>query len=74
MILFHELVGRHIDDPRGRLSQMIRYTKGNAKDMIQHCVQQPPSISGENAKKILEQKYGNPYNIMSVYSKEVKAW
>ena len=28
----------------------------------------------DNAKKLLEQKYGNPYSIMSVYKKEIKAW
>ena len=42
--------------------------------MIQHCVQQPPSFSCKNAKKILYQKYGNPYNTMGVYRKETKSW
>ena len=44
MTLFHELVGKRTDDPGGRLTQLIRYTKGDPKDMIQHCVQQPPSV------------------------------
>ena len=43
MTLFHELVQKQIDDPGGRLTRLIRYTKGDPKDMIQHCVQQPPS-------------------------------
>ena len=42
--------------------------------MIQHCVQQPQSVVYENAEKILDQKYGNSYNIMSVYRKEIKSW
>ena len=71
--LFHELVNKRIDDPKGRLTRLIRYTKGDPKDMIQHCVQQPPSVGYKNAKKILDQKYGHPYNIMGVYRKEIKS-
>ena len=74
MTLFHELEEKQIDNPRGRLTRLIRYTKGDPKDMIQHCVQQPPSVGYKNAKKILDQKYGNPYNIMGVYRKKIKSW
>ena len=41
---------------------------------MQHCRKQPSSVGYGNAKKILDQKYGNPYNIMGVYKKEIKAW
>ena len=74
MTLFHELVEKQIDDPRVRLKRLIRYTKGDPKDMIQHCVQQPTSVGYKNAKKILDQKYENPYKIRDVYRKEVKSW
>ena len=73
MTLFHKLVEKPIHDPRGRLTRLIRYTKDDPKDMIQHCVQQPPSVGYKNAKKILDQKYGNPYNTMGVYRKELKS-
>ena len=32
------------------------------------------SIGYDNAKELLEQEYGNPYSIMSMYRKEIKAW
>ena len=38
MTLLHELVEKRTDDPRGRLTRLIRYTKDDPKDMIQHCV------------------------------------
>lgn len=47
---------------------------GDLKDMIQHCVQQPPSVSYRNAKKLLDQKYGNSCNIMDVYREETETW
>ena len=74
MTMLHELVEKRIDDPRGKLTRLIRYTKGDPKDMIQHCVQQLPSVGYKNAKKMLDQKYGNPYNIMGNYKKEIKSW
>ena len=70
---FHELVEKQIDDPRGILTKLMRYMKGDPKYMIQYCVQQPPSVGCKNAKKILDQKYGNPYN-MRIYMKEIKSW
>ena len=39
MTLSHELVEKRIDNPRGRLTRLIRYTKVYHKDMIQHCLQ-----------------------------------
>ena len=45
---------------------------GDLKDMIQHCVQQPPSVSYRNAKKLLDQKYGNSCNIVDVYREETE--
>ena len=74
MTLFHELVEKQIDYPGGTLTRLIRYTKGDAKDMIQHCVQQPTTVGYKNAKKSLDQKYENPYKIRGVYRKGIKSW
>ena len=68
MTLFHELVEERIEDPRGRLTCLIKYTKGDPKEMIMHCVQQPATVGYDNAKKLLEQEYGNLYSIMSMYT------
>ena len=72
--LFHKLVEKRIEDPRGRLTRLIKYTKGDPKEMIKHCVQQPAAVGYDNAKKLLQQRYRNPYRIMSMYRKEIKAW
>ena len=74
MTLFHELVEKRLEDPRGRLTRLIKYTKGDPKEMIKHCVQQPAAVGYDNAKKLLQQRYRNPYRIMSMYRKEIKAW
>ena len=44
MTLFHELMEKRIEDPRGRLNHLINYTKGDPKEMIKHYVQQTAAV------------------------------
>ena len=72
--VFEEVVEKKIDDPRGRLARLIRYTDGEPKEMIKHCIQQPVSVGYKNARSLLEEKYGNPHYIVAAYRKEIKSW
>ena len=74
MTLFRELVEKRSEDPRGRLTRLIKYTKGDLKEMIKHCVQPTAADGYDNAKKLLQQNYRNPYIIMSMYRIDIKAW
>ena len=74
MTFFQEVVEKRIDNAKGRLARLLQYTSGNAKEMIKHCVQEPPTIGYQHAKKILVGKYGNPYHIKVEYRKEIEAW
>ena len=69
MMLFHEIVEKRVDNPRGKLTRLINYTKGDAKEMIKHCAQQPPAEALRNTKALLGRKYGSPYKIMTMYKK-----
>ena len=42
--------------------------------MTKRFVEEPPTIGYQNAKRILEEKYGNSYHVMVEYRKEIKAW
>lgn len=72
MTLFHEVVEKRIDDPRGRSARLLKYTSFNPKDMIKHCLQELPTMSYQHTKKILVEKYRNPYHVMVEYRKEFK--
>ena len=53
IILFKEIVKKRIYDPQGeRLARLLKYTIGNVKEMIKHCVQEP-TTGYQHAKKIL---------------------
>ena len=72
--VFDEVVEKKIDDPRGRLTRLTKYTDGQPKEMIKHCIQQPAAVGYKNARSLLEEKYGNPHQILAAYHKEIKSW
>ena len=53
MEIFKEVVEKRIEDPRGRLTRLIKYTTGEAKDLMKHCIQQPLSEGYKNALELL---------------------
>ena len=71
--VFDEVVEKKIDDPEGRLTRLTKYTDGQPKEMIKHCIQQPAAVGYKNARSLLVEKYGNPHQILAAYHKEIKS-
>ena len=71
---FKEAVEDKVDDPRGRLTRLIKYTKGEAKDLIKNCIQEDPSTGYTHAMSLLKTQYGNPHFIARAYIKELHKW
>ena len=67
MALFSEVVETKIDDPRGRLTRLTKYTMGEPKELIKHCIQLPHDCGYQTAVTLLEKTYGNPHKILSSY-------
>ena len=74
MALFKEIVESKVEDPTGRLIRLLKYTSGEAKELINHCIQLPSNESFKYAKYLLEKLYGNPHKILATYRKEIKQW
>ena len=72
--VFEEVVEKKIDDPQGRLTRLMKYTHGEPKVMIKHCIQQPVLVGYKNARSLLEEKYGNPHYIVIACQQEIKSW
>ena len=53
MSIFDEMVGSKVVDPRDRLTRLINYTKGEAKELVKHFIQQPTEVCYDNAKSLL---------------------
>ena len=54
MTRFHELVEKRIEDPRGKLTHLIKYTKVDPKEIIKYWIQQLAVVGYDNAKELLE--------------------
>ena len=74
MTLFREVVESKIEDPCGRLTRLIKDTTGEAKELIQHCIEKPANKGYENAVNLLYRRYGDEHTILAAYKKEVKEW
>ena len=68
---FAEDVETKIEEPRGRLTRLIKFTTGEA---IKHCIQLPHNRGYQHVRALLEITYGNPHEILSLYQKEIKEW
>ena len=53
MAVFREAVEKKIEDPRGRLTRLIKYTTGEGKDLIKNCIHLPANDGYEAAKNQL---------------------
>ena len=74
MALFCEVVETKIEDPRRRLTRLLKHTLGEAKELIQNCIQLPHDKVYKYAKSLLEKTSGNPHKILSSYRNEVSDW
>ena len=74
MAIFKEVVENRIDDPRGRLIRLIKYIKGEAKELVMNYIHQPFIEVYQTAKMLLEKRHGDPHRLLGSYRKEIKEW
>ena len=67
-----EVVESKREDPCGRLIHLIKYTTGEAKELIKHCIDLPANKGYKNAANLLYRRYGEQHTILAAYKKEVK--
>ena len=65
MSMFRESVEKKIEDPKGRLTRLIQYTRGEAKDLIKNFINDRPEYGYNNAMELLQRQYGNPHTLQS---------
>ena len=71
---FQVVVEQKVTDPRGRLTRLIKYTKGEAKELIKNCIQENPAAGYAHAMSLLRTQYGNPHIIARAYIQELRRW
>ena len=51
MAVFNEIMEKKVDDPRGKLTRLIKYTTGDVKETLKNCIQLAAEIGFETAKQ-----------------------
>ena len=71
---FREVVEAAVADQPGRLTRLIKYTSGDAKELIKHLIHADPSSCYTKAVQMLDKEYGNPHLIHQSYIRELRQW
>ena len=71
---FKEVVESLIPSQTGRLNRLIKYTSGEAKELIKHCIHESPADRYDKALILLNKEYGNNYKISCAYMEELRTW
>ena len=74
MAVFSEMVEKKVDDPRRKVTWLIKFVTGDAKEMAKNYIQLPAEIRFETAKQFLTDISGDPCKIMAACRKEIKHW
>ena len=71
---FTDVVERNVKDQRGRLNRLLKYTDGEAKDLIKHCIDEDNDVCFDKDIELFESWYGNPHLVARSYIKELRQW
>ena len=64
---FENLVERKTSSPSTRLYYLLQYTSGSVQDLVRSCLTMPDDIGYKEARRLLAELYGQPYNIATAY-------
>ena len=64
---FENLVERKTSSQSNRLYYLLQYTNGPVQDLVRSCLTMPDEIGYDEARKLLAERYGQPYNIATAY-------
>ena len=64
---------KKVSDQTGRLTRLLKFIGGEAKELIKYCIQLPLETGYETAVRLLNNRYENPHYLLASYRKEIKA-
>ena len=69
---FMEAVDSKVCTDRGRLLRLNQHLEGEQKELVRHCIQEPPSLGYRHALQLLKDQYGDPYRVFVAYRQELQ--
>ena len=71
MANFTQAIEEKVRDDKGRLQRPIQFTDGPAKELAKSCIYLPEESCYVQAKKLLAEKFGNPFVVNAEYRKKL---
>lgn len=71
---FADVVESKIKDQRGKLTRLIKYTTGEAKDLIKEFIHEDAETCFDMAINALNKEYGDSQRLTAAYLKELRQW
>ena len=71
---FRDVVERKVADQTGRLTRLLKYTSGDAKDLIKHCIHDDNNTCFNNAMQLLDKEYGDKQLLTNLYLNKLRQW
>ena len=73
VLMLNQLVEKKVSDQMGRLTKLLKFTGGETKKLIKHCIHLPLETGYETAVTLLNNRHGNPHYLLASYRKKIKA-
>ena len=71
--MFNQVVKKKVSDQKERLTRLLKFTGGEAKELVKHCIHLATETGYETAMRLLNNRYGNLHCLLASYRKEIKA-
>ena len=71
---FKDIIESTINSQSGRLNRLIKYTEGEAKELIKHCVHENKDTCYNKALELLEKEYGNKFKLSCAFMEQLRTW
>ena len=68
---FESNIERNVSDESEKLSFLLQYCSGAARNAIKSCVSMDPLLGYQTAKALLEDRFGNLFKVATAYLNEV---
>ena len=66
MSIYQELVQKKIDDPRGRLIWLIKYIRGDPREMVKNFINDRDDCGHKNAIALFQKQYKSSFHVLII--------
>ncbi|KAK3886574.1 hypothetical protein Pcinc_009223 [Petrolisthes cinctipes] len=71
---FECVISKKLTNDEEKLYYLEQYTTGKPRDIVRACLHMPPGVGYEEARRLLEKRYGDRERIVAAYVDKILDW